>query len=138
MYADKVTEAMQGAIDETNRRRAIQMDYNQEHGIEPASIVKEVRDLTQRVQQAAAPEAKPEVAGEISPVALPKSELKKLIDSLETEMKAAAKALEFEKAAVLRDQLIELRQVMALKEPGQRDLSLELVEQSVQRPKRRS
>jgi excinuclease UvrABC nuclease subunit len=53
-------------------------------------------------------------------------------------MKAAAKALEFEKAAVLRDQLIELRQVMALKEPGQRDLSLELVEQSVQRPKRRS
>jgi excinuclease ABC subunit B len=138
MYADKVTEAMQGAIDETNRRRAVQMDYNQQHGIEPASIVKEVRDLTQRVQQAAAPEAKPEVAGEISPVALPKSELKKLIDSLETEMKAAAKALEFEKAAVLRDQLIELRQVMALKEPGQRDLSLELVEQSVQRPKRRS
>jgi excinuclease ABC subunit B len=138
MYADKVTEAMQGAIDETNRRRAIQVDYNQQHGIEPASIVKEVRDLTQRVQQATAPEAKPEVAGEISPVALPKSELKKLIDSLEAEMKAAAKALEFEKAAVLRDQLIELRQVMALKEPGQRDLSLELVEQSVQRPKRRS
>jgi excinuclease ABC subunit B len=138
MYADKVTEAMQGAIDETNRRRAVQMDYNQQHGIEPASIVKEVRDLTQRVQQAAAPEAKPEAAGEVSPVALPKSELKKLIDSLEAEMKAAAKALEFEKAAVLRDQLIELRQVMALKEPGQRDLSLELVEQSVQRPKRHS
>jgi excinuclease ABC subunit B len=137
MYADKVTEAMQAAIDETNRRRAIQVEYNEAHGIEPASIVKEVRDLTQRVQQAAGPEAKPEAAGEFSPVVLPKSELKKLIDSLETEMKAAAKALEFEKAAVLRDQLIELRQVMALKEPGQRDLSLELVEQSVQRPRRR-
>ena len=137
MYADKVTEAMRAAIDETNRRRAIQNEYNESHGIEPASIVKEVRDLTQRVQQAAGPEAKPEAAGEFSPVVLPKSELKKLIDSLETEMKAAAKALEFEKAAVLRDQLIELRQVMALKEPGQRDLSLELVEQSVQRPRRR-
>jgi excinuclease ABC subunit B len=138
MYADKVTEAMQAAIDETNRRRAIQVEYNEKHGIEPASIIKEVRDLTQRVQQAVTPEAKPEAAGEISPVVLPRSELKKLIDSLEAEMKTAAKALEFEKAAVLRDQLIELRQVMALKEPSQRDLSLELVEQSVQRPKRRA
>jgi excinuclease ABC subunit B len=132
MYADKITEAMQGAINETERRRAIQIAHNQQHGIEPANIVKEVRDLTQRVQQAA---AKAEAAAPLSPVDLPKTELQKLIDSLESEMKAAAKALEFEKAAVLRDQLIELRQVMALKEPGGRDPSLGLIEQSSQRPR---
>ena len=119
MYADKVTPAMQGAVGETERRRAIQIDYNQEHGIEPASIIKEIRDLTQRVQQVAAA-AKP--AAEHSapaPGDLPKSELQKLIESLEREMKAAAKSLEFEKAAVLRDQLMELRQIMILKDEGQ-------------------
>jgi len=119
MYADKVTPAMQGAVGETERRRAIQIAYNQEHGIEPASIIKEIRDLTQRVQQVAAA-AKP--AAEHSapaPSDLPKSELQKLIESLEREMKAAAKSLEFEKAAVLRDQLMELRQIMILKDEGQ-------------------
>jgi excinuclease ABC subunit B len=134
MYADKTTDAIRSAIDETDRRRAIQDAYNEEHGIEPASIVKEIRDLTLRVQQAAS-SAKPEEPIALSPTDLPKSELQKLIDTLETEMKAAAKALEFEKAAVLRDQLIELRQIMALKEPGLRDPSLGLIEQSAQRPR---
>jgi excinuclease ABC subunit B len=134
MYADKITDAMRSAIDETDRRRAIQIAYNEEHGIEPASIIKEIRDLTLRVQQVATA-TRPEETGTLSPGDLPRSELQKLIDSLETEMKAAAKALEFEKAAVLRDQLIELRQVMALKDPGARDPSLGLIEQSTQRPR---
>jgi excinuclease ABC subunit B len=135
MYADKETEAMQAAIGETERRRSIQAQYNQERGIEPASIVKEIRDLTQRVQQSAAAARVAEEARPLSPADLPKTELQKLIDSLETEMKAAAKALEFEKAAVLRDQLLELRQVMALKEPDLLDPSFGLVEQSARRPR---
>jgi excinuclease ABC subunit B len=128
MYADKITDAMRAAIDETDRRRAIQAAYNQEHNIEPASIIKEVRDLTQRMQHVTAEKA--EESGVLSPVDLPKTELQKLIDSLESEMKTAAKSLEFEKAAVLRDQLIELRQVMALKEAGPRDASLGLIGQT--------
>ena len=132
MYADKITDAMRSAIDETDRRRAIQVAYNEEHGIEPASIVKEIRDLTLRIQ-ASTPKAEEPAA--LSLTDLPKSELQKLINSLETEMKTAAKSLEFEKAAVLRDQLIELRQVMALKEPGGRDPSLGLIGQGTQRPR---
>jgi excinuclease ABC subunit B len=132
MYADKITDAMRSAIDETDRRRAIQVAHNEEHGIEPASIVKEIRDLTLRLQ-ASAPKAEEPTA--LSPTDLPKSELQKLIDTLETEMKTAAKSLEFEKAAVLRDQLIELRQIMVLKEPGGRDPSLGLIDQSTQRPR---
>lgn len=137
MYADKMTDAMQVAISETNRRRAIQKEYNEEHGIEPMTVIKEVRDLTQRLQLSATETAsKGDKVAAVSPKELPKSELQKLIDTLDAEMKAAAKALEFEKAAVLRDQLVELRQIMALKEPGVHDLSLELVEQSI--PRRRS
>jgi excinuclease ABC subunit B len=132
MYADRITEAMHSAIDETDRRRAVQVAYNQQHGIEPASIVKEIRDLTLRLQ-ASAPKAEEPAA--LSPTDLPRSELQKLIDSLETEMKTAARALEFEKAAVLRDQLTELRQIMALKEFGGRDPSFGLIDQSIQRPR---
>jgi excinuclease ABC subunit B len=103
MYADTVTNSMQHAIDETNRRRAIQMKYNQKLGIVPASIVKEIRDLTDRVRTVA--EEKPEYrVGEI-----PRSEAMRLIKELEKQMKAAAAELEFEKAAILRDQIIELR-----------------------------
>ncbi|NIO70003.1 MAG: excinuclease ABC subunit UvrB [Anaerolineae bacterium] len=103
MYADTITNSMQQAINETNRRRAIQMKYNQEHGIVPASIVKEIRDLTDRVRMVA--EEKPEYrVGEI-----PRGEAIRLIKELEKQMKAAAAELEFEKAAILRDQIIELR-----------------------------
>jgi excinuclease ABC subunit B len=103
MYADAMTQSMHYAIDETNRRRAIQMKYNQEHSIVPASIVKEIRDLTDRVRMVA--EEKPEYrVGEI-----PRAEALRLIKELEKQMKAAAAELEFEKAAVLRDQIIELR-----------------------------
>lgn len=137
MYADKMTDAMRSAIDETERRRTIQADYNREHNIEPASIVKEIRDLTQRVQHMTGSE-KPQAAGAgddgkpaVSPADLSRSDLKKLIDSLEGEMKQAARALEFEKAALQRDQLMELRQIMVLRDGGvEGDPSFGLVTQT--------
>jgi excinuclease ABC subunit B len=107
MYADATTASMRKAIDETNRRRAKQIAYNQEHGIEPQSIVKAVRDLTDRVRATVEEKAIHEISREI-----PKSELTRLIKELEKQMKAAAAAWEFEKAALLRDQIIELRQAM--------------------------
>ncbi|NLS77676.1 MAG: excinuclease ABC subunit UvrB [Chloroflexi bacterium] len=104
MYADTVTRSMQEAIDETDRRRKKQVDYNLEHDITPASIVKEVRDLTDRVHSLA--EEKPTY--QAAP-AMPRDESVRLIDELEKQMKAAAAELEFEKAALLRDQILDLR-----------------------------
>jgi excinuclease ABC subunit B len=103
MYADRTTDSMRRAIDETNRRRAIQQQHNTEHGIRPQSIVKEIRDLTDRVRMAAEKEAAPLTAE------LPKAEVTYLIGELEKQMKEAAAHLEFEKAALLRDQIFELR-----------------------------
>ncbi|MBL8145768.1 MAG: excinuclease ABC subunit UvrB [Anaerolineae bacterium] len=118
LYADKMTDSMKAAIGETERRRAVQNAHNEEHGIVPTSIVKQVRDLTDRVramvtedQAAAAP------SGEFTVEMLPKDELHRMIKELETEMKSAARALEFEKAAMLRDQVLELKRVLAEKEP---------------------
>ena len=111
MYADKMTESMQTAIDETNRRRAKQVAYNTEHGIEPVSIVKAVRDLTDQLGGRAQAEARGERP--IAPAQMPKDELKHLIAELEIQMKQAAKDLEFEKAAVLRDEIFELRGILA-------------------------
>jgi excinuclease ABC subunit B len=105
MYADNVTDSMRRAIDETNRRRAKQVIYNQTHGIEPRSIVKAVRDLTDRVRKVAEERTPYVVSRE-----MPKDELAHLIKELEKQMKAAAAELEFEKAALLRDQIFELRQ----------------------------
>jgi excinuclease ABC subunit B len=104
MYADRVTDSMQRALDETNRRRAVQEQHNQEHGIEPHSIVKEVRDLTDRVRMAAEKRVDYQVAAE-----LPRAEVSFLVEELEKQMKEAAANLEFEKAALLRDQIFELR-----------------------------
>jgi len=115
MYADRVTDSMRRAIEETERRRQVQTAYNEEHGIVPASIVKEVRDLTDRMRAAVGTEAE-EVAGERGLVQLSKDELARLIRELERQMKAAAENLEFEKAALLRDQIFELRAVLADKE----------------------
>ncbi len=108
MYADGLTDSMKRAIDETNRRRSIQTAYNEEHDIEPRSIVKEVRDLTDRVRAVAEERAEYRVAAEI-----PKQELARLIKELERQMKAAAQALEFEKAALLRDQIYDLRRELS-------------------------
>ena len=108
MYADRITDSMRRAIDETNRRRQKQLAYNQAHGIVPESIVKEVYDLTDRLR-AVAEERVEYRAGK----ALPKDEMTRLIKELERQMKQAAEALEFEKAALLRDQIFELRQSLA-------------------------
>jgi excinuclease ABC subunit B len=104
MYADRITDSMQRAIEETNRRRVVQQAYNEAHGIEPQSIVKQIRDLTDRVRAVAEEKVEYKVATE-----LPKAEVGYLIDELEKQMKAAAANLEFEKAALLRDQIFELR-----------------------------
>ena len=108
MYADTVTEAMRKAIEETERRRRIQMEYNLRHGIEPRSIVKEVRDLTDRVRKVAERKAEYIVRGE----EIPKDELRRMIKELENQMHIAARNLEFEKAAMLRDEIFELRRLL--------------------------
>ncbi|MDW8064243.1 MAG: excinuclease ABC subunit UvrB [Anaerolineae bacterium] len=110
LYADTITESMRRAIEETNRRRAIQEAYNRAHGIEPRSIVKAVRDLTDRVREMVAKEV--ETAAGLSPMS--KDELQLLIRNLEKEMKKAAQALEFEKAAALRDRIFELREQLRM------------------------
>ena len=107
MYADRVTDSMKRAIDETERRRATQEAHNREHGITPQGIRKAVRDITERVREVAETRA-PEVTG----ADLPKADILRLIKDLESEMKKAAKNLEFERAALLRDQVIDLRKVM--------------------------
>ena len=125
MYADQVTDSMQAAIDETYRRREIQEAYNEEHGIEPRSIIKSVRDLTDDIvehQQEERERALAEAQTAYTTAAgMPKAELQRLINELEKQMKAAAQALEFEKAAVLRDQIKEMRQTLALKEADAED-----------------
>ena len=111
MYAEGITDAMQQAIDETDRRREIQMAYNEAHHIEPASVVKSVRDLTDRLAR----DAGVEPAGDVRQKAskLEQKELARMIAELEKQMKAAAKELEFERAALLRDQVYELRAMLA-------------------------
>ncbi len=118
LYANRVTDSMQRAMEETNRRRAIQQAHNETHGITPASIVKEIRDLTDRVRGMVAKEkGQPGPDSPANPQemasSMAKNDLHKLIKALEDEMKSAAKALEFEKAAALRDQLFELRGLLA-------------------------
>ena len=119
LYADKMTEAMENAIGETNRRRQIQEAHNREHGIEPRSIVKSIRDLTDRMKVMAEDQAEYSVdgggeAGVFNLAALSPDELVKQIAALEEEMQEAAQKLEFERAASLRDQVIELRQALKL------------------------
>lgn len=119
MYADKITDSMQRAIDTTNERRAIQKAYNEEHGIEPASIVKAIHALTDElVQQEMEKVMAEERAGYLTAADLPPAELNNMINELERQMKQAAQALEFEKAALLRDQIMEMRQVQVLKKSG--------------------
>jgi excinuclease ABC subunit B len=122
MYANKVTDSMRAAIDETNRRREKQQAYNEEHGIEPKSIMKAVRDLTDEIAEEHAREEELALAEKkakyTTTAELPKAELNQMIKDLEKQMKAAAQQLEFEKAAVLRDQIMELRQIMTLKQAG--------------------
>lgn len=126
MYAERITDSMQTAIDVTNERRSIQQAYNEEHGIEPRSIVKTVRDLTDDIVRHRQEEPELALAEEraiyTTANEMPKAELNRLIKELEKQMKAAAQALEFEKAAVLRDQIRDMRQTLALKEAGAEDV----------------
>ncbi|HEX4206257.1 MAG TPA: excinuclease ABC subunit UvrB [Ktedonobacteraceae bacterium] len=111
MYADTVTRSMQKAIDETNRRRAIQVAYNEANHITPRGIQKEVKALSERIKAMSGVEGT-DAEGKSVAVALagiPKDEALRLIKDLESQMRTAAKQLEFEKAAQLRDQVIELR-----------------------------
>ncbi|MBA4398855.1 MAG: excinuclease ABC subunit B [Anaerolinea sp.] len=118
MYADRITDSMRYAIDETNRRRAKQEAYNQQHGIEPVSIFKAIHDLTDRLSVptpsgVAEGRAGYSADGKKEFVPIPKNELKRIINEMEKEMKQAAKDLEFEKAALLRDQIFEMRVMLA-------------------------
>ena len=108
MYADRVTDSMKRAIDETERRREIQQVYNRENGITPQSIQKTVHDITERVKAIA--ETRESYAVDSSD--MPKDDILRLIKDLESQMKTAAKSLEFEKAALLRDQITDLRKVV--------------------------
>ena len=108
MYADTVTESMQMAIDETKRRREIQMKYNEEHGITPQTIRKSVRDLISISKKVAAEEMRLEK----DPESMGVKELEKLIADLTKQMKKAAAELNFEAAAELRDKLVELKKAL--------------------------
>src|SRR5207237_1592554 len=114
MYADTVTGSMERAIKETYRRRAIQQEYNEVNGITPRGITKEIKDLTDRVRQVAEESGAYRAAGGGHGVIaeLPRDGLARLVKDLEAQMKQAAKMLEFEKAGVFRDQIIELRKIM--------------------------
>lgn len=107
MYADKITDSMQKAIDETKRRRTIQMEYNEKHGITPTTIAKKVREVIRATQTAEETETYAQQL--VSGKQLSKEERATLISSLEKEMKDAARALNFERAAELRDALLELK-----------------------------
>ncbi|MBA4701177.1 MAG: excinuclease ABC subunit UvrB [Ruminococcus sp.] len=108
MYADIVTESMRIAMEETQRRRTIQMKYNEEHGITPQTIQKAVRDLISISKKVAAQELKLEK----DPESMSKKELEKLIADLSKQMKKAAAELDFESAAELRDKLVELKKTL--------------------------
>ncbi len=105
MYADRMTDSMRAAIDETNRRRAIQQKYNEDHNITPQSIKKAVRDLISISRVI----AKEELQFEKDPESMSKAELEKLIGKIEKQMKKAAADLNFEAAAELRDKMAELK-----------------------------
>ena len=107
MYADTITDSMRRAIDETERRRAIQMKYNEEHGITPQTIKKAVRDLISISKKVAAEELRMEK----DPESMSKEELEKLIRDVSKQMRKAAAELNFEAAAELRDKMIELKQM---------------------------
>ena len=115
MYADTVTKSMQAAIDETKRRRRIQEDFNREHGITPQGIRKAIKDITERVKAVAETRATYTVEAPAT-----REDTARLVKELETQMKAAARALEFEKAALIRDRIIELRKELVIEDEQQR------------------
>ena len=118
LYADKVTRSMAAAIDETTRRRAIQKAYNDKHGYEPATIQKEVRDTVRMFDAVAEVVSQYSTEGKDSAkdtgAGIRLEEIPVLIDGLEKRMKELARAMEFEKAAEVRDEINELRKALGL------------------------
>jgi excinuclease ABC subunit B len=112
MYADRMTDSMKFAIEETNRRRAKQVKYNEENGIVPVSIHKAIHDLTEEFSAKAVSEMRGEYKTK-SVGDIPRNELQKIINEMEKQMKEAAKNLEFERAAALRDEMYELKTLLA-------------------------
>ena len=108
MYADTITDSMRQALDETERRRAIQMAYNEEHGITPKTIQKSVRDLISISKKV----AQEEMEFKKDPESMSRKELEKLVKEVEKKMKKAAADLNFESAAQLRDQMVELKKML--------------------------
>jgi excinuclease ABC subunit B len=113
MYADRMTDSMKRAIDETTRRRAKQVKFNEEHGIVPVSIHKAIRDLTDQMSPKAVAEMKGEYKTGRHKDVTSRAELQKVISEMEKEMKEAAKSLAFERAAALRDEMYELKSLLA-------------------------
>ncbi len=112
LYADKMTDSMKRAIDETNRRRQIQEAYNKKHNISPVGITKAVHDITERLANVAQDDKKaPRSARELA-ATMEQRELERMIKEMENQMRAAAKELEFERAAMLRDQVYELKAIL--------------------------
>jgi excinuclease UvrABC helicase subunit UvrB len=114
MYADTITGSMQRAIDETYRRRRIQVEFNERHGIEPRGIQKTIRDISNRVRAVAEQAAEYSTDG---PVTMPKDEIARLVQDLEVQMRQAAKELRFEEAAGIRDQVVELKKMLVAEQP---------------------
>jgi excinuclease ABC subunit B len=112
MYADRMTDSMRKAIDETNRRRSIQGDHNKVHGIEPLSIQKEVHDITEGIKAIAESRTRYDVVRK----EMSRSDMFKVVKDLEVQMKESARGLQFEKAAQFRDEIFELRRLLALEE----------------------
>ncbi len=112
MYADRVTDSMRNSIDETYRRRGIQDAHNQRHGIEPQSIHKAVRDITEGLRGVAETKASYQVARE----EMTRDDMYRVVKDLEFQMKEAARSLEFEKAAHLRDEMLELKKIIVTEE----------------------
>jgi excinuclease ABC subunit B len=108
MYADKITVSMANAIKETQRRRQIQEEFNREHNIKPQGIRKAIKDITERVKMVAESHSQYEA----SHIPILKEDIARLIKDLESQMKSASKNLEFERAALLRDRIIELRRAL--------------------------
>jgi len=114
MYADKVTRSMDLAINETNRRRDIQMDYNTKHKIEPVGISKGIKDITDRVREISGLDGTRSNNNE--PLIVDKTQITIMIKDLERDMKKYATQLEFEKAAMIRDQIKELRNILIIED----------------------
>ncbi len=112
MYADRITDSMRSAIDETNRRREIQDSHNKQHGIQPQSIQKEVHDITEGIKSISDNRTRYEVTRQ----EMSRADMFKVVKDLEVQMKEAAKNLQFEKAAQFRDEIFELRRLLVLEE----------------------